>query len=202
MRYIGIDPSTKTGFVALDEKGNVVRAKELTGVGAKDPKRMATMIDDIMAHIHQDDLIVIEGFGYASQQAVQNGGIGWGIRMELFKRGFNYFEVAPNAVKKYVNVSGWVGEEGHKQRLKDKEKKQAVIDAVLKHYRFTHQSNNIVDAYIMAQIAYEISNEQKDERLDLLPIYQHEVLQQILNPAPKTKKKGGNKGGSKTKAAH
>ncbi|WP_426444090.1 hypothetical protein [Brevibacillus laterosporus] len=83
MRFVGIDPSTKTGFVALDGQGKVLRAKEITGAGNKDPYRMRTMIEDLMCHIHPCDLICIEGFGYASQQAVQNGGIGWGIRMAL-----------------------------------------------------------------------------------------------------------------------
>jgi crossover junction endodeoxyribonuclease RuvC len=46
MRFVGIDPSTKTGFVALDEDGEVVRAKELIGVGDIDPLRMITLIND------------------------------------------------------------------------------------------------------------------------------------------------------------
>lgn len=61
MRFVGIDPSTKTGFVALDEQGKVLRAKEITGAGSKDPYRMRTMIEDLMCHIHPCDLICIEG---------------------------------------------------------------------------------------------------------------------------------------------
>ena len=53
MRFIGIDPSTKTGFVALDENGQVLRAKELTGIGDKDPYRMITLIDEVMAHMQR-----------------------------------------------------------------------------------------------------------------------------------------------------
>jgi crossover junction endodeoxyribonuclease RuvC len=186
MRFVGIDPSTKTGFVALDESGQVVRAKELKGLGSEDPYRMATMIDEIMDHIQKDDQIVIEGFGYASQQAVQNGGIGWGIRMALLRRGFPYTEVAPNAVKKFVGVSGWVGEKGSKERLEGKEKKKAVMAAVFEQYGFLSKSDNIVDAFIMAQIALGIWKE-KNGALHLL-INQSEVIQQILNPAPKSKK--------------
>jgi crossover junction endodeoxyribonuclease RuvC len=187
MRFVGIDPSTKTGFCALDESGQVLKAKELTGVGTEDPYRMATMIDEILDHVHQDDLIVIEGFGYASQQAVQNGGIGWGIRMSLLRRGIKYYEVAPNAVKKFVNVSGWTGEKGSKQRLEGKEKKKAVMEAVKDFYGFENKSDNIVDAFIMAQIAWEIWMEQNTSRI--LIDYQAEVIQQILNPAPKPKVK-------------
>lgn len=186
-RFVGIDPSTKSGFVALDESGQVLKAKELTGVGKEDPYRMATMIDEIMDHVHQDDFIVIEGFGYASQQAVQNGGIGWGIRMALLRRGFKYYEVAPNAVKKFVDVSGWVGEKGSKQRLEGKDKKKAVMAAVKEMYGFENKSDNIVDAFIMANIAWELNRHKYCT--PLIPIFQEEVIQQILNPAPKPKKK-------------
>lgn len=187
MRFVGIDPSTKTGFVALDEDGQVLRAKELTGIGKEDPKRMATMIDEIMEHLQKNDLIAIEGFGYASQQAIQNGGIGWGIRMALLRRGYKYYEVAPNAVKKFVDVSGWVGEKGSKERLKGKEKKKAVMEAVKEMYGFENKSDNIVDAYIMACIAWEIDRHKYCT--PLIPIFQEEVIQQILNPTAKLKKK-------------
>ncbi|MDF2789244.1 MAG: hypothetical protein K0S80_2342 [Neobacillus sp.] len=187
MRFLGIDPSTKTGFVALDETGQVLKAKELTGIGEQDPYRMATMIDEIMGHLQKDDFIVVEGFGYASQQAVQNGGIGWGIRMSLLRRGFKYYEVAPNAVKKFINVSGWTGEKGSKERMQGKEKKKAVMVAVDEHYGFTHKSDNVVDAYIMARIAWEIWRVQNN--CLIIKDYQAEVVQQILNPTLKVNKK-------------
>jgi crossover junction endodeoxyribonuclease RuvC len=187
MRFVGIDPSTKTGFVALDENGQVLKAKELTGVGDKEPKRMVTLIDEIMDHIRLEDFIVIEGFPYDTQRAMFAGGLHHGIRNELYKRKLSYYEVAPNAVKKFVNVSGWVGEKGSKTRLTGPQKKKVVMAAVKEHYGFTHKSDNVVDAYIMAQIAWEIWIEQNGPRL--LPTYQVEVIQQILYPAPKEKKK-------------
>lgn len=188
-RFVGIDPSTKTGFVALDVNGQVLRAKELTGVGSKDPKRMRTMIDDVMEHVKKNDLIVIEGFGYASQQAVQNGGIGWGIRMMLDRFGFSYYDVAPNAVKKFVDVSGWVGEVGQKRRLKGPEKKKAVMKAVEEHYGFTHKSDNVVDAYIMARIAFELYFEKQQSVHSIRTPYQEEVIQTIVNPKDKKVRK-------------
>lgn len=115
MRFIGIDPSTKTGFVALDANGQVLKAKELTGVGDKDPKRMITLIDEAMDYMQKGDNIAIEGFGFATQQGIQLGGIGWGIRMALIRRGFKYHEVAPNALKKFIGVTGWEGEAGSKK---------------------------------------------------------------------------------------
>lgn len=182
MRFIGLDPSTKTGFVALNENGETLRAKELMGHGDKDPYRMITLIDEIAAHMHKEDFVVIEGFGFASQQAVQNGGIGWGVRMALTRRGINYIEVAPNALKKYVGVSGWEGEAGNKSRLQGLDKKMAVMNAVNEHYGFFHSSDNVVDAYVLAQIGRAIKLKKVQH------MYQKEVLITILNPPVKKKK--------------
>jgi crossover junction endodeoxyribonuclease RuvC len=187
MRFVGIDPSTKSGFVALDQGGNVLRSKELTGVGSKDPKRMCTLIDEVIAHVIPSDIICIEGFPFDTQRAMFAGGLHWGIRNELYKRGIPYYEVAPNAVKKFVNVSGWIGEKGSKERLKGPEKKKAVKAAVIEHYGFESKSDNIVDAYILAQIALEIWMEKTNFRL--LTSYQDEVIQTILHPEPKKKGK-------------
>ncbi|MEJ9151040.1 hypothetical protein [Bacillus smithii] len=182
MRFVGIDPSTKTGFVALDQNGQVLRSKELTGVGSEDPKRMVTLIQDIMAHVKSGDIICIEGFPFDTQRAMFAGGLHHGIRNELYKHGLSYYEVAPNAVKKFVNVTGWIGEKGNKRRLKGKEKKNAVKDAVYEHYGFEHKSDNIVDAYIMAQIAMGIWKIQNGTDIHYLKPYQSQVIQRILQP--------------------
>lgn len=174
MRFVGIDPSTKTGFVALDKDGQVSRAKEIQGIGKKDPIRMITLIDDIMQHVQKDDFIVIEGFGFASQQAIQSGGIGWGVRMALARRGYKYIEVAPNALKKFVGASGWKGETGNKTRLKGKEKKLEVMNAVSEHFDFIHKSDNVVDAYVLAQIARSLKTRKVSHE------YQKEVLVTVI----------------------
>jgi crossover junction endodeoxyribonuclease RuvC len=186
VRFVGIDPSTKTGFVALDDSGMVVRAKELTGVGDVDPKRMITLIDEVIAHVRPGDIICIEGFPFDTQRAMFAGGLHHGIRNELFKRKLTYYEVAPNAVKKFVNVSGWIGEKGSKERLKGPAKKKAVMKAVDEHFGFTHKSDNVVDAYILARIAQEIW--MSNSGLQLMLPYQAEVIQSILCPEPKKEK--------------
>lgn len=180
MRFIGIDPSTKTGFVAIDEGGIVTKQKELTGVGAKDPKRMATLIKEVAAHVRPDDIVCIEGFPFDTQRAMFAGGLHHGIRNELWIRGIPYFEVAPNSVKKFVNVTGWIGEKGNKQRLKGKDKKLYVMKAVEEHFGFTHNSDNVVDAYILAEIAKYLWLKRRNDTSLNLPIYQEEVLSNIL----------------------
>lgn len=184
MRFVGIDPSTKTGFVALDEHGNVLRAKELTGIGSVDPKRMRTLIHEVKDHVQPDDRVCIEGFGFASQQAIQLGGIGWGVRMMLDARKIPYHEPAPNQVKKFVGVAGWVGEKGSKRRLQGKEKKDAVKEAVRQLYTFCHPSDNVNDAYVLAQISRHIYLAQHSQLPDL-PDNQREVIKAVLNPPAK-----------------
>ncbi|MFE4523440.1 hypothetical protein ACFRCQ_15225 [Cytobacillus firmus] len=183
MRFVGIDPSTKTGFVALAEDGQVLRAKELTGISDEDPKRMVTLIQEVIVHVQPGDIICIEGFPFDTQRAMFAGGLHHGIRNELFKRKIPYHEVAPNAVKKFVNVTGWTGVVGSKKRLTGKAKKEAVKTAVLEHYNFENKSDNIVDAYILAKIAQAIWLQATT--IQFLPKYQDEVIKRILQPEPK-----------------
>lgn len=168
MRFVGIDPSTKTGFVALNEDGEVLKAKELTGVGNKDPKRMITLIDEIGDHLQEGDFIVIEGFAYHAQgKGVSfQYGLGWGIRMALAKLRFQYIEATPAAVKKFATGKG-------------NAKKDAMAVPIYKHWGFEHTSDNVRDAYVLAQIAkgiYYMLNGIDNN----LTKYQEEVIKTIL----------------------
>jgi crossover junction endodeoxyribonuclease RuvC len=188
MRFVGIDPSSKTGFVALDDRGMVVREKELTGVGSHDPKRMITLINEIIAHVQPGDFICIEGFPYSTQKAMFAGGLHHGIRNELYKRKLTYYEVAPNAVKKYVGVTGWTGEKGSKTRLTGPQKKKAVMQAVLNDYGYLHKSDNVVDAFILAQIAFDlfVVEETGESRLS---VNKAQVIESIIQAKAGVKRK-------------
>lgn len=176
-RFVGIDPSTKTGLVALDLGGQVLREKELTGVGSKDPKRMVTLIDEVMSYIKADDVICIEGFGFASQQAIQLGGIGWGIRMALFRRGIPYIEASPAQLKKFATGKG-------------NTKKDEMVLPIYRKWGFENRSDNVRDAYVLAQIAKSIYQKQHIVGPFLgLTNYQSEVIDAMLNPPQKKRKK-------------
>lgn len=143
MRFVGIDPSTKTGFVALDEAGQVLRAKELTGACTKDPKRMATLIDEVMAHLQPDDVICIESPAmHAKGSAVGfMWGLAHGLRMALFRRGIPYIDVTPAGVKKFASGKG-------------NTKKDELAVHIYKRWDFEHPSDNVRDAYVLARIAW------------------------------------------------
>lgn len=191
MRFVGIDPSTKTGFVALDPNGNVVRAKELTGVGTQDPKRMVTLIDEIMAHIQTGDIVAIEsfahnaGFGKKSRSHDFQYGLGWGIRMALYRRKIPFHNIAPNQLRKFVGVSDWVGEVGSKKRLKSDDLKKLVMNRCRTDYSFYNPSDNVNDAFVLAMISRTLSTEIEVQ----VTKEQLEVIQAIKNPAVKQRKK-------------
>lgn len=179
MRFLGIDPSTDTGFVALDETGRVIKAKEIQGVGDKDPKRMITLIDDLMVHIRIGDIITIEGFAYGAKGRGVGFqyGLGFGIRMALYRRGYRYTEVSPGQLKKYATNNGNI-------------KKENMILPIMRHWGFEHSSDNVRDAFVLAQIAMELHKKKTgDDLFTNLLGYQNEVLETILNPPVKKKKK-------------
>ncbi|MFD1179650.1 hypothetical protein ACFQ3W_25585 [Paenibacillus puldeungensis] len=168
MRFIGIDPSTKTGLVILDRDGNILDTMEITAKG-EDPARMADIIYKTINNLEQGDLIAIEGFGFASQSGFLLGGIGWGMRVGMYLGNIQYKEVAPAALKKFASGKG-------------NTKKDELAVHIFKHWGFESKSDNIRDAFVLAQIARAIRMSTANTK------YQQEVIQTILEPS-KAKKK-------------
>lgn len=160
MRFVGLDPSTKTGLVILNDNGEPIFEGEIQGEGKKDPHRMRTMIDMIVDKVEMKDFVLIEGFGFSSMQAVQNGGIGWGIRMLLDYHGIGYTEITPLSVKKFVGAQTHYGDKGHKKRFSGPEVKKEMARATRETLGYAHKNNNIVDAYVIAYIAYALNKPQ------------------------------------------
>jgi len=167
-RFIGIDPSTKTGLVILDKNGEVIDSMEITSK-EEDPWRMIEIIERVSEQVEPNDVIVIEGFGFASQSGFLLGGIGWGIRMELSGRDIKYIEAAPTALKKFASGKGTT-------------KKDELAVHIYKHWGFESKSDNVRDAFVLAQIARAIRMGTASTK------YQQEVIQAILG-GPKSKKK-------------
>jgi crossover junction endodeoxyribonuclease RuvC len=184
MRFIGIDPATVTGFVALDENGEVLVAQSVTG--GKSPKGGITTevlvgLENLIFNLLQPgDEIVMEDTAFGTQNAITTGMIHGGIRTMIYRKGLIPNMVNPTATKKYVNVSGWKGEVGKKVRLSKDEKKPVIKAAVIEHFDWTHKSHDVIDAYIMARIALNLY-----WKREMLPIidtkpYQIHVINAIL----------------------
>lgn len=163
MRYVGVDPSTKTGLVIMDQDGTVIEAQEITSSIKKDPERFIGLVNKIFYFLKEGDTICIEGFSYGSRgKGVSTQyGIGWLIRAELVRNGYTYHEVAPTAVKKFATGKGTV-------------KKDAMVLPIFKHWGFENDSDNVRDAYILAQIARATK-----EKI-LLTNYQIETMKKVI----------------------
>lgn len=158
--YVGIDPSTKTGFIRLDEDGEVWEQREVVREG-KDPDRMISLIDAVDELLLPSDIVCIEDFAYAqANQMALLGGIGWGLRMMMRRRGIRYFEVATGQLKNFTGEKGNSG-------------KEALILPIYQHWSFKDNSDNVRDAFVLAQICRALHVPVK------LRKYQEAVIQKV-----------------------
>jgi len=161
MRFIGLDLSTKTGFVALDSDGNVLEAREITTELTGTP-RMVELSHAIWGAIDTGDEIALEGFSYGSKgRGVDfQYGLGWIVRSKLYEWGYEGVEVAPTQVKQFTGAKG-------------NAKKSSVMIEAFKRWGFQHESDNVVDAYVLAQMCrlYHIGGD--------MPKFQQDILEKV-----------------------
>ncbi|WP_411955126.1 hypothetical protein ACKXGF_05020 [Alkalibacillus sp. S2W] len=155
MRYIGLDPSTKTGFVVMDERGEVLDMKEIKPKSKQDPERFGELAELVAMEIEQGDKVIIEGFSYGSKGAAVSTqyGIGWLIRSKLVELSNldvidRYVEVTPNGLKKFATGKG-------------NTKKEDMILPINDRWGFRNPSDNIRDAYVLAQIGRYLDGREK-----------------------------------------
>ncbi|MFB9330057.1 hypothetical protein ACFFSY_29290 [Paenibacillus aurantiacus] len=189
MRFVGIDPATKTGVVVLDESGYVLIETELQGKGEKGKggelsiPQLVDLENQLYRIIQANDEIVIEQAAPGTQKGITTGMIHGGLRSMIIRRGLRYNDIHVSWTKKYVAETGWSGETGKKRLLKGTEKKAAIAKAVLEHFGYSHKSDNVVDAYIMARAALNLYRiRELQQPIDTLQ-YQLEVVQSILDKA-------------------
>jgi crossover junction endodeoxyribonuclease RuvC len=175
-RYVGIDQSTKTGVVALDPSGNVLERVEIVGEGP-DPGRINDVVIRTLRMIQRTDRVAIEGFSHNSTGAYvgQQYAIGWAIRIGLYVRKQPYVEVAPSQLKKFATGVGRGG-------------KEDLILPIFKRWGFEHPSDNVRDAFVLAQIVRAIH-----EPVQLIKP-QQEVIHNLLHPPKKTSKSKNKRG--------
>lgn len=171
----GIDPSTKTGLVGLDEQGRVLEAQEihLTSGIYSTPSEIWAYSQKIIDLVPKRSLVAIEGFSFGSKgQGVSTQyGVGFALRFVLNNSGLTVLEATPSQVKKFATGKG-------------NTKKDAMVLPIYRHWGFEHDSDNVRDAFVLAQIALS-----KQTGLTKAK-YQEEVLGAILEgPKLKVKKR-------------
>ena len=147
MQYIGLDLSlTGTGFYWLDDSGAAVRGEKLhvvqTGVERLFflREKLRSLLDDL-----PDDTIFacMESAAYHEVGRLYDLGQWAGIVMiELFERGIPFISAAPLQLKKFISGAG------------KNAGKQTVILDVYKNYGIEVRDDNIADAFVLSQIAF------------------------------------------------
>lgn len=168
MRFVGIDPSTKTGLVILDKNGEIINAEEITSK-SKDPERMVSIVDGVMGELSPGDCVVVEGFAFGAKgNAVSiQYGLGWMMRAALYTDGHTYIDVPPTSLKKFASGKG-------------NTKKDELAVHIFKRWGFEHKSDNVRDAYVLAHIARMARLKGREE---VKPTsFQADVLRAILEP--------------------
>ena len=168
MRFVGLDLSTKTGLVIIDKSGNVLTEKEITSNVKEDPQRMIDLTEQVLSHIKKDDVIAIEGFSYGSRgKGVSfQYGYGYSVQIALYKNDFKYLIVTPSQVKKFATGVGNAS-------------KDSMILPIYKRWGYEHESDNVRDAFILAQIARATKTSTK------LTKYQKEIIDALKKGALK-----------------
>ena len=150
MRVMGVDTSTKTGYVILDDKGEVVNV----GVLHHKPQanrfaRYAHYTREISELIiaYGVDLVIIEGYSYAGKfNSSLQYELGACIRMKMWQDEVKFVEVAPTSLKKFVTGKG-------------NAKKDLMLLSVYKRWDFDTEDDNEADAYGLAQFGRAIIGE-------------------------------------------
>jgi crossover junction endodeoxyribonuclease RuvC len=196
MRFVGIDPATTTGFVALDEEGNVLVETDVRGEGKRIPGGISTgmlvsLENKLYNLLQPGDIIAIEQPAVGTQMAVTAGMIHGGLRSMIFRKGLTYDDVNPQRTKKFVNRN---------QRVASGEKKKHIAAGVLDLYGYQNSSDNVTDAYILARIAMELDEARRTGYIKKTPVFQYEVIAAILEPDTKSKPKSNKRQGKPSAA--
>ena len=150
MRVMGVDTSTKTGYVVLDDEGDVAKV----GVVYHKPQdnrfarfaRYTKGISELVA-AYGVDLVIIEGYSYAGKftNSLQYE-LGACVRMKLWQDEVKFVEVPPTSLKKFVTGKGNI-------------KKDLMLLAVYKRWDFDTEDDNEADAYGLAQFGRALIGE-------------------------------------------
>lgn len=141
MIVMGADPSTKTGVVALFPSGEVsswVLTSQHKGIARV--QDLKTQFESLLTQINPQALC-IEGYAFANRFTLALlVEINCAMRLAAYTRGITCYIAPPSVVKKFATDKG-------------NAKKDAIAVAVKNRWGFEAPSDDICDAFVMAQIA-------------------------------------------------
>lgn len=163
MIYVGLDISTKTGIAIINlnhPKGMTISTKQITskktGIDrAHDIWNQVSILmnDKVPDHYAYSKTfkIIIEGYGFArTQNIIPLIEIGTVMRYNLWTDGYNYIDVPPTSLKKFVTGKGNV-------------KKEQMLKEVFKRFHIDCYSSDEADAVGLAYFGMALDNKLKIE---------------------------------------
>lgn len=172
MRFIGIDPSGETGLTILDRNGNYLDGFEIAPDTSDKTVKICEIVETIFDNLELGDVIAIEGFSFGSKgKGIDfQFGLGHAIRLELYRQNMKWIEVSPTQVKKFATGKGTT-------------KKENMILPINRLWGFEHESNNVRDAFVLAQVARSVQTG------STMTEYQQDVIEAILAPKKSKRKR-------------
>jgi len=141
-RILGIDPSTKMGFVVLDLEGNTITTVTAFQFDTrkKDMERLGAIGKEVLRMLekYHPDEVWLEGYSFGSKFNHEiMYSIGTVIRYFLWQSGYEWNILPPPRLKKFATGKG-TG------------KKDLVMKQIYKYWGFDTDNDNIADAYALA----------------------------------------------------
>lgn len=141
MSFLGLDPSTRTGWCLLHGDGTYTAGE--TYFRDRQGMDRALAFSDWLAQFLQAnevDTITIEGYGFANAHTlVPLVEIGTMFRMVARLSEVPYVEIPPTVLKKFCTGTG-------------NAKKEVIIREVFRKWGFEAKTNNEADAFVLAHI--------------------------------------------------
>lgn len=139
---LGLDTSTVTGWCVINKDGPI-EAGEKKFADLKGMNRVAAFYDwtTKMVEFYAPSSVYIEGYGYGNQHTLATlVEVGTAIRLALHRKRLTPTVITPSQLKKYATGKG-------------NAKKDQIMLAVYKKWRFEAETNNIADAFVLARMA-------------------------------------------------
>jgi crossover junction endodeoxyribonuclease RuvC len=180
--FAGIDPSlTATAVAVVDDEGKLIQS-EVISYKWDGPKRLAGIRDLTLrllrsrCPVNLNCTVCIEHYAmnckFGRESAGELGGV---LRVMLYENDYIYYEIPPLRLKQFATG-------------KAKAEKDHILMAVYKKWGIEFQKNDEADAFILAQIARAIYMVKSGEDVELTA-YEREIINNIINPVKKAKKK-------------
>ena len=153
--FLGLDLSySSTGVVLIDKENSFEPIGYPVSAGStKDtfPLRVSKLLEGIWKKLPRcvkgsgvaDTLIIIEGAAYAATyNAFMLGELNGVVKYWFATKGYDYILVPPTTLKKYATNDG-------------RADKNKVMQFVTKRWGFSHISNDVMDAYVLAKMGVD-----------------------------------------------